>query len=266
MTQRRLTNSRAGLSDAGPAGPSPVERLEGDPLSVGADAIVGLRPFGGAIPEVRLPVAGAGSAVDLGALGLATALAGRGRRLDAMLVLRQLIASAPSLVEPRVSLADLLLAGGETEEAAEALSGAIAVAADPVPLLVRRGALVAHLGRSREAEQDFRAAVKGNSSYWLAYRYLGISRLRAGAGPEAVTVLREAHTLAPQDPETVLYLGEALLSQGEFDEAHARLGQAVTMLPADPRGYTLLGRLFDRLGRKDEAIAMHRRATEASPE
>jgi Flp pilus assembly protein TadD len=156
--------------------------------------------------------------------------------------------------------------GGETEEAAEALSGAIAVAADPVPLLVRRGALVAHLGRSREAEQDFRAAVRGNASYWLAYRYLGISRLRAGAGPEAVTVLREAHTLAPQDPETVLYLGEALLSQGEFDEAHARLGQAVTMLPADPRGYTLLGRLFDRLGRKDEAIAMHRRATEASPE
>lgn len=265
MTHRRLGNTRAGIPETGPVDNTPIGELEADPLAEGPDAIAALRPFGGMTPESRLPVAEPVDSPLAERYRLAMALAGRGRRLDAILVLRQLIEAAPGAHEPRVSLADLLLASGEPEDAADALTEAIKVASDPAPLLVRRGALVAQLGRSREAEQDFRLAVKRDASYWLAYRYLGVSRLRAGASAEAVSVLREAHSLAPQDPETVLYLGEALLSEGEYDEALSRLGQAVAMLPSDPRGYTLMGRLYDRLGRKDEAIAMHQQASEVHP-
>lgn len=261
---RRLTNSRAGLPDPALLEGFPPAELEGDPALPGPDAIASLRPFGRDIPEQRLPLADQPTDPEELVLVRAKTLADRGRRLDAIIVLREHVRDHPRQVEPRMVLADLLTDAGDPDTAIEELTTALGVAPSPSQVLVRRGALYARIGQPREAETDFREAIRRDSSHWPAYRYLGVTRLRLGRPEEAETALREAITLAPQDPESVLYLGETLLAQGRLEAAFDELRRAVDLAPADPRGYTLLGRLFDRLGRADEAMAMHRKATEVA--
>ncbi len=261
---RRLTNSRSA-----PVEPSSLEgfdptTLEGDVDVAAPDAIGSLRPFGRDVPEQRLAPAATAAPGEDAELPRIRALAEGGRRLDAILALRKLVAADPHQIEPRVELARQLADAAEWDEAIEQLTIAIERAAEPAPILVRRGALYAQQGQPKDAERDFRDATKRDPSHWPAFRYLGVTRLRLGAAGEAIGVLREALSLAPQDPESVLYLGEALLTQGQFDEAHTTLERAVALLPTDPRGYTLLGRLFDRLGITDEAMGMHRKAREVA--
>jgi Flp pilus assembly protein TadD len=261
---RRIANSRAGLPDPADFEGFVPTSLEGDPTEPGPDAIASLRPFGRDIPDQRLPAAVNDGSPDDREPARARALAGRGRRLDAIIVLREFLRERPRLVEPRLSLAELLAEGGDHDGAIDELSTALGVAADGAPVLVRRGALYARMGQPKDAERDFREAIKRDPKHWPAYRYLGVTRLRLGRPEDAEAALREAITLAPQDPETVLYLGETLLSQGRLEAAFDELRRAVELAPSDPRGFTLLGRLFDRLGRTDEAMAMHRKATEVT--
>lgn len=264
---RRLTNSRASHPDSADLEGFESTRLEGDPIEAtpGSDAIASLRPFGRDVAESGLCDSDLlDGRADERELAIARALAARGRRLDAVISLRKLVADRPELVEPRVELASLLAGAGELEAAVEELGATLDIASSPAPILVLRGSLHAQMGRPREAEGDFREAIRRDVKHWPAYRYLGVTRLRLGAAGDAIELLREALTLAPQDPEAMLYLGEALLTQGELEEADRFLTQAVAAAPADPRGYKLLGRLFDRRGLTDEAMAMHKKAREAT--
>ena len=261
---RRLHNSRASHAE-----PRNLEgftdfTLEGDWDTEGPDAIAALRPFGRDIPEQQIPEAASASADPPSQLDRALALAARGRRLDAIIVLRDLVLQAPRATDIRLALAQLLAESGEPEEALAELGTALGHAGDRAPTLVRRGALYASLGQPKEAEQDFREAIRSDANYWTAYRYLGNTQLRLGRAEEATATLRDALNLAPQDPEAVLYLGEALLTVGRMEEAFGELKRAVDLAPSDPRGYTQLGRLFDRLGRTEEAMAMHRKAREVT--
>ncbi|MSR03627.1 MAG: tetratricopeptide repeat protein [Gemmatimonadetes bacterium] len=263
---RRLTNSRDNLpDDQALLGSDPLTQ-EGDLLTPSLDAIGSLRPFGRDVPEQRLgtiltPDAAAGAS----ALRRSATLAGAGRRLDAIALLRQVIEEGPDAVEARVALAELHGSASDWEAALAELTLALDGGATAAPTLVLRGAFHAQAGQTREAERDFREAVKQDPSYWLAYRYLGSTRLRNGASREAIEVLREAHSLAPQDAESALLLGEALLAHGELVEGHRVLLLAIELGPRDPRGFLVLGRLLDRLGRTDEAMAMHRKAREVTP-
>ncbi len=262
---RRLSNSRDNLPDDGALQGFDSLASEGDLLTPPPDAIGSLRPFGRDLPEQRLgtilvPDGSAGGPE----LERAAALAVSGRRLDAIALLRQVIEEQPTAVEARISLAQLHGSVGDFEEAIDELTQALDRGAAMAPTLVLRGAFHAQAHQGTDAERDFRAAIKKDPSYWPAYRYLGATRLRKGAVREAVAVLREAHSLAPQDAESALFLGEALVAQGELDEGRTILSAAVELGPRDPRGYLLLGRLLDRLGRTDEAMAMHRKAREVT--
>ncbi len=261
---RRLSNSRDNLPDDQALQCFDSLAQEGDLLTPSLDAIGSLRPFGRDVPEQRL-----GTMLTPGTFGgseleRAAALAASGRRLDAIALLRQVIEEQPKAVDARVSLAELHGSAGDWDEAIDQLSQALESGAAKAPILVLRGAFHAQANQSKDAERDFRAAIDRDPSYWLAYRYLGVTRLRKGASREAIAVLREAHSLAPQDAESALFLGEALLAQGELDEGQQVLSMAVELGPRDPRGYLLLGRLLDRLGRTDEAMVMHRNAREVT--
>lgn len=262
---RRLSNSRDNLPDDGALQGFDSLAQEGDLLTPPPDAIGSLRPFGRDVPEQRLgSILVPGGPTGGPELARAAALAASGRRLDAIALLRQVIEEQPKGVEARISLAELYGSSGDLEEAIRELTHALDRGAEKAPTLVLRGAFHAQAQQGKDAEQDFREAIKQDPSYWPAYRYLGVTRLRKGAGREAIAVLREAHSLAPQDPESALFLGEALLAQGELDEGRQVLSVAVELGPRDPRGYLLLGRLLDRLGRTEEAMAMHRKAREVT--
>ena len=263
----RLHNSRASHAEPRDLEGFTDSTLEGDWDTAGPDAIASLRPFGRDVPEQQIPDASCTSATEPASpLDQALALAARGRRLDAIMLLRDLVHERPTATELRLALAQLLEESGEPEEALAELGTALDHTKDRAPTLVRRGAVYARLGQPKSAEEDFREATRSNTTYWIAYRYLGSTQLRLGRPEEAAATLRDALSLAPQDPETVLYLGEALLTLGRLDEAFGELKRAVDLAPSSPRAYTQLGRLFDRLGLTEEAMAMHRKAREVTTE
>ncbi len=258
----RLHHSRSGEADPGLLEGFELLALEGDSSP---DPITALRPFERDVPEQRLPTSADPDApLPIQTVDRARDLSRRGRRLDAIASLDQFVAAHPDTIEPRLALAEMLAEAGEAEQALEQLGVLLELTRQAAPILVRRGALYAQSGQPQAAEADFREAIRKDASYWPAYRYLGTTRLRLGGVAEAVSVLREARSLAPRDPECALYLAEALLTSGDLAEAEELLQWAVETLPTDPRGFTLLGRLHDRLGRQEVAMTMHRKAREVA--
>lgn len=235
--------------------------LEGDAIGPVADEIPWLRPFGADIEGMVLT----GTSVEQEPEGiriprLARELVSRGRRLDAVLLLRRCLEDTPRDAEVRALLSELLDEGGEPESALDELTLALADASDPVPVLVRRGAILARVGRAAEAERDLREAVSLRPNYPPGHLHLGVTLLRRGLGGDAAAAFREALRLAPGDPDASYYLGEALLAQGQLADALSALEDAALLSPRDPRSYKLMGRVLDRMGRTDEARAMHQRA------
>jgi len=262
---RRLRNSRA---------PEPDERaiegfdrmeLEGDAIGPVADEISWLRPFGWDIPGPLLAAPGTDAEPEaIGVPRQARELAALGRRLDAVLLLRSYLDDSPHDAAVRGILAELLDQGGEAEAALAEYGLALADAADPVGLLVRRGDLLARNGCSGEAEQDLREAIRRRSAYAPAHFHLGVTLLRRGRAADAADAFREALQCAPDDPETTYYLGEALQTQGDLAAALLTLERAAALAPTNPRSYKLMGRLLDRMGRTEDAMAMHKKAREAT--
>ena len=239
--------------------------LEGDAIGPVADEIPWLRPFGADIEGPVLTEAPAVQEPDGVRISRqARELVSRGRRLDALLLLRRSLEDAPRDAEVRALLAELLDQGGEPEAAVEELTLALADAADPVPALVRRGAILARMGRTGEAERDLRDAVSRRSTYAPGHLHLGVTLLRRGLGGDAAAAFRDALRLAPDDADASYYLGEALLAQGQLPDALRALERAALLSPREARSYKLMGRLLDRMGRTDEARAMHQRARAAA--
>jgi Flp pilus assembly protein TadD len=262
---RRLHHSRALEPDQASLEGFDSPLLEGDPLLPTADAASSLRPFARDVPEPGLGAIEPDlQAEDTRALRHAEALASQGRRLDAVLALRQSLEDRPTQIAARIALATLHEQGEDYDAAIEELGRVLQVEPGRVDVLVRRGALYARTGQAAPAELDLREALRKVPSHYAANRYLGVSLLRRGVLPEAVRVLREAERLAPQDAEVKLALGEALAAAGRATEALAALERASALAPRDPRPYTVSGRLLDRLGRSEEALAMHRKAREVA--
>lgn len=258
---RRLRNSRAPEPDDSALDGLDRLDLEGDAIAPAADELPWLRPFGGAIPGQTLPASPAGPENPPPA-EQARELAVRGRRLDAVLLLRRHLEDIPTDAGVRAELAVLLELGGEPAAALVELDLALSHADDPVPLLVQRGALATRAGRPVDGERDLRDAIRRVPAHPPAHLHLGITLLRLGRAGEAAEALREALRLAPDDPEAAYQLGEAVQAQGDLAGALGLLERAAGLAPADPRSYKLMGRLLDRLGRSEEALVMHRRARE----
>ncbi len=262
---RRLHNSRAPEPDDIAQEGFDRSDLEGDPIGPVVDEIPWMRPFGADITGLVLPVGPGDSEPEATRVPRqARELAALGRRLDALLLLRRYLADQPTDAAVRGFLADILDEGGETETALEELSRALTDAGDPVPLLVRRGAILARGGQLAEAEQDLREAIRREPRFAGARFHMGVALLRRGKGADAAAELRIALELAPDDPDATYYLGEALQSQGDLSGALIVLERAAELAPSNPRSFKLMGRLLDRLGRTDQAMAMHKKAREAA--
>ncbi len=238
--------------------------LEGEAIGPVSDEIPWLRPFGADIEGLVL----ADSATELEPEATrvprqARELVALGRRLDALLLLRRYLDDSPRDAEVRTLLAELLDDGDEPEIAMEELTVALTDASDPVPILVRRGAILARRGRTAEAERDLRDAIRQRAGYAPAHLHLGLALLRRGLGADAADAFRDALRWTPDDPDATYYLGEALHSAGDLPGALGTLERAAMLAPTLPRSYKLMGRLLDRMGRTEDARAMHQRAGSA---
>jgi Flp pilus assembly protein TadD len=238
--------------------------LEGDARDVAPDEGPALFPFAADFPPSLL--AESGSDVDephdARVLVRVRDLEGLGRRLDAIMVLRQSLGEEPGNVRLRLRLAELLEANGEEDTALEELETGLRTRADAA-LQVQRGALLGRMGRHAEAEQELRAAIAVSPDSVDAALHLGLSLLRRGRHADALRELERAQSLAPRRGDVSFHLGEAWYHSGQLDRALQNLLRASELAPEDPRAYKLLGRLLDRMGRTEEAMVMHRKAREA---
>jgi Flp pilus assembly protein TadD len=257
---RRLFTRRA-APDLSREGPDlPVH--EGDLWGPDADEGPALRPFASEFPALPPTASMVGEAATLtdSAFQRAHEQEQLGRRLDAIMTLRQLLTDDPAHVAGRIRLAHLLETTGDPDAALQLLSDGLSRSPDNRQLRGERGAHLCRHGRHAEAEADLLAAIDGQAPSAEATLYLGLSLLRRGRHAEAVPYLEQAAGINPTDGLVALHLGEARFQAGDYDGALAALTTAAQLTPADPRPFALAGRLLDRLGRAEEAMEMHRQA------
>lgn len=256
---RRLFTRRTG-PDLGREGPD-LPFHEGDLLGPDADEGPSLRPYASEVPAlVPLPQTAVGPSPADSAFLAALEQERLGRRLEAIMGLRQLVADDPAHVEGRIRLAHLLDTTGDPEAANDLLSEGLGLLPDNRRLLEERGAYLCRHGRHAEAETDLLAAIDPQAPSATATLYLGLSLLRRGRHVEAVPYLEQAAIIDPANGLVALHLGEARFQAGDSEGALAALQTSARLSPGDPRPLALAGRLLDRLGRSDEAMELHRQA------
>jgi Flp pilus assembly protein TadD len=116
------------------------------------------------------------------------------------------------------------------------------------------------LAASERSEEERRQAYALNNE--------GASYLRQGKPEKALSPLRQAIEILPDDPSIMLNLGGAYILLGRYIEAEAVLSRAAEIAPDNPLIWSNLGAAVLRLnlGTEDEcqrrAIAAFRRALE----
>jgi Tfp pilus assembly protein PilF len=105
---------------------------------------------------------------------------------------------------------------------------------------------------------------KDSPQYTNAVRafYVGLSALQVGDDVRAEAKLKEATTLAPDEPAAWADLGLLYMRQRQFDPAAANLEKARQLAPENASLYVLLGQLESARGRQAEAVKHFRRAVE----
>src|SRR5215213_483075 len=108
---------------------------------------------------------------------------------------------------------------------------------------------------------------KGSAKYLSAVRafYVGLSALQVGDDVRAEEKLKEATTLAPDEPASWADLGLLYMRQRRFDEAAQSLEKARQVAPDNARLYVLFGQLESARGNSAEAARHFRRAAELDP-
>ena len=131
------------------------------------------------------------------------------------------------------------------------------------PLFVLPLVLVAACAGCRRADLP----EQGSPKYLSAVRafYVGLSALQVGDDVRAEEKLKEATTLAPDEPASWADLGLLYMRQRRFDEAAASLDKARQLAPENAVLYLLLGQLESARGNSAEAASHFRRAAEIDP-
>jgi predicted Zn-dependent protease len=156
-----------------------------------------------------------GNALLLAAKG--RLLARTGDREGARQVLEAAVAADAAAAQPRVSLAELHLAAGETSKAIEHLQAATRIQPRAAPTWTRLAEALGAAGRKREAIAAFQMAIKQEPRAGAAL--LGLARLHLPEDPdEALRLLRRLQAVDPGQPG----LGDTLKAARAAQDARTR--------------------------------------------
>jgi tetratricopeptide (TPR) repeat protein len=214
------------------------------------DALVALEPLRAKDPR------------DAGVAQLeARALAGVGRRGEAITRLRALIAADGDQPAAFLSLADLLVQDGRTPEAHEVLDDAATRFPGNVSVPFQRGALYERAKEYDRAEEAFRAVIAREPGHAQALNYLGYMLAERGERlDEAVALIDRALAIDPGNGSYLDSLGWAYYKLRRHEDARQHLAQAAAQLPFNSVVQDHLGDALAALGRHAEAIAAWQRA------
>ncbi len=151
------------------------------------------------------------------------------------------------------AVADMML--GEDSSAEQSLRSAIAIAPERRWPYADLSRLFSKLGRSDEAEQVAREALKQDAQNPDAHAILGSILAARELWVEAGSHFSRAVELAGPHPQLLTGLGQALLRQGRLNEARSQLRTAVAADPNLLEANVFLAEVEERLGRLEEASA-----------
>lgn len=119
-----------------------------------------------------------------------------------------------------------------------------------------------------QAVTEFRTVVEDQPEWPGGHRMLGQSLLKLGRSQEALTHLRKAYDLGPDDVAVQMVLGQAYVQAGRYRDASELLSQVnVASLPKAQQGalHQMRAIAFDKTGQQDQATREMSRAVQLNP-
>lgn len=187
-------------------------------------------------------------------------------------LLSDFMAQFPDSIEVLTSRGDLLRNRGNFAEAIQYYDKAITVLPRPDAeeawmLYFARGACYERIKQLAAAERDLKRSLELSPKQAEVLNYLGYMWLEADMHvEEAVDMIKEAYTLAPDQPHIVDSMGWAFLKTGKVEEAIALFENAAETVPNDPTINEHLGDAYWIAGRELEARYQWKRALDFAEE
>lgn len=229
-------------------------------------AIEANRPAAAGAELARLAQEHPESAMVRNLQGVAAARAGK--RVDARTSFEAALGLDPGYYPALVNLAQLDLREGHRERALEHIDALLARRPDDLSGLLAKAAIAESAGVPRETAQAALERARRAHPRALMPALLSAQRLLEDGEPKrALEAARQAHGLAPGDPQVLRVLGLAQLGAGEASAASATFAQWAAARPRDATPLLALARAQFAEGRSvsglqslDQALALDPRA------
>ncbi|HVQ07806.1 MAG TPA: tetratricopeptide repeat protein [Allosphingosinicella sp.] len=186
-------------------------------------------------------------------------------------LLANVAANDPFAASAREARIRLLLGGGDRDGALAVALEASRARSATMTDWVRLGQVYADLGRQQDAADAFGRALALHREdavqpAWTLWLMRGGALDQADNWPEALSALRQAYRLAPEQPFVLNYLGYAQLVRREnIDEAERLIREAHRLAPDDADITDSLGWALYLKGQLPEAIALLEQAARGQP-
>jgi predicted TPR repeat methyltransferase len=189
------------------------------------------------------------------------------RPAEAVEAYHRAIAVQPNFPQAYLNLGNAMRDQGRWQEAVGAYGDAVRLKPNFAAAHHALGTALRESGRAADAVASYRRAMQLDpSSAGSVLNDLGLTFARVGNVVEAVAHLRQALSLAPQDPKPRRNLGRMLLRAGRFAEAAEVLAPLAQSHPGAADVHHDLAAALAQSGRVDAAIGHFRRAVELRPD
>jgi tetratricopeptide (TPR) repeat protein len=162
----------------------------------------------------------------------------------------------PNSARMQQAMAHELAKRGDTAEAIEKYRAALKLDSTLPGLHFELAEMLNTLGTpeaSREAENEYQAAVQANPRDAQAESRLGDRALRANDLQRASEHYRRALQLQPKDPDAALGLAKVLMSQNQLRDAEKLFQHALQLDPTNATAHYRLSAIYRQTGRTTEA-------------
>jgi arylsulfatase A-like enzyme/Flp pilus assembly protein TadD len=157
-------------------------------------------------------------------------------------------------------------ATGDFAKALESFSEALGVDPQNPQALIYKARALAALGRTGEAEADYRRVIEIDPTNSTPYFTLGTMAQSQGRTEEALGYYEKALELVPGSSEALANIGSILMEKGLTDSAEKVLRQALEAEPRSEIATVNLGLLEYSRGATQEALELFRRTLVLNPE
>ena len=203
---------------------------------------------------------------DLVVINMANAYRALGRDREAMIGYRRFMELDPKNAQIRYEAAQILIDGGNLDEARRELTQALALEPKLAAARNALGVLALRRGDISGAEREIRAAIEEKPDVRLAHFNLALLAEQQGDPSRAVAEYKKEIELHPNSYKAAFNLGRLYEGQGDRQSQVAAFRQAIEMNPFFAEGHLFLAKAYlDRGEDFDEAVRLARRGIELDP-